>query len=99
MALYLCVRSLNVKLDTRILSELSRVIAPMLALYGIFRAVDLTTHGALPYMFHWREETLSFWVGIALFVIVPLVLLSREKVQSNPQFPLLDLQPDRGVHG
>ena len=55
MALYLCVRSLNVKLDTAILSELSRVIAPMLALYGIFRGVDLVTHGALPYMFKWRE--------------------------------------------
>ena len=57
MALYLCVRSLNVKLDTAILSELSRVIAPMLALYAIFRGVDLYTHGALPYMFKWREET------------------------------------------
>jgi len=86
MALYLCVRSLNVNLDMRILSELSRVIAPMLALYGIFRAVDLTTHGALPYMFRWREETLLFWVEIALFVIAPLVLLTREKVQNSAQF-------------
>jgi len=34
----------------------------------------------------WREETLSFWVEIALFVIVPLVLLSGEKVQNSPQF-------------
>jgi Ni/Fe-hydrogenase subunit HybB-like protein len=86
MALYLCVRSLQVKLDTRILSELSRVIAPMLALYGIFRAVDLATHDALPYLFRWREETLSFWLEIGLFVLAPLVLLSMEKVQKNPQF-------------
>jgi Ni/Fe-hydrogenase subunit HybB-like protein len=82
MALYLCVRSLNVKLDTRILSELSRVIAPMLALYGIFRGVDLLTHGALPYMFKWREETLSFWLEIGLFVVAPLVLLSLESVSQ-----------------
>src|ERR1700747_3556023 len=60
MALYLCVHSLNVRIDTTILSELSQVIAPMLALYGIFRGVDLATHGALPYLFKWREETLSF---------------------------------------
>jgi len=86
MALYLCVRSLNVKLDTKILSELSRVIAPMLALYGILRGVDLVTHGAVPYMFRWREETLSFWLEIGLFVFAPLVLLSLEKVQNNPQF-------------
>jgi len=86
MALYLCVRSLNVRLDTRILSELSQVIAPMLALYGIFRGVDLATHGALPYLFKWREETLSFWVEIGLFVLAPLVLLSLEKVRNHPQF-------------
>jgi Ni/Fe-hydrogenase subunit HybB-like protein len=86
MALYLCVRSLNVKLDTRVLSELSRVIAPMLALYGIFRAVDLTTHDALPYLFKWREETLSFWVEIVLLVVAPLILLSVEKVRNTPQF-------------
>jgi Ni/Fe-hydrogenase subunit HybB-like protein len=86
MALYLCVRSLNVRLDTRILSELSQVIAPLLALYGIFRGVDLATHGALPYLFMWREETLSFWVEVGLFVLAPLWLLSREKVRDNPQF-------------
>jgi Ni/Fe-hydrogenase subunit HybB-like protein len=86
MAFYPCVRSLNVQLDTKILSELSRIIAPLLALYGIFRGVDLVTHGALPYLFKWREETLSFWVEIGLFVLAPLVLLSMEKVRDNPQF-------------
>ena len=86
MALYLCVRSLNVRIDTTILSELSQVIAPLLALYGIFRGVDLATHGALPYLFMWREETLSFWVEVGLFVLAPLWLLSREKVRDNPQF-------------
>jgi Ni/Fe-hydrogenase subunit HybB-like protein len=85
MALYLCVRSLNVRIDTTILSELSQVIAPMLALYGIFRGVDLATHGALPYLFKWREETLSFWMEIGLFVLAPLVLLSLEKVRNHPQ--------------
>src|SRR5215831_20028943 len=45
MALHLSVRSLDVQVNPRILSELSRVIAPMLALYGIFRAVDLSTNG------------------------------------------------------
>jgi len=39
-ALFLCVRSLNVRLDVKILSELlSRVIALMLALHGIFHGV------------------------------------------------------------
>jgi len=86
MALYLCVRSLNVRLDTRILSEVSRVIAPMLALYAIFRGVDLYTHGAAPYMFMWREETMLFWLEIGLLVVAPLILLNMERVRSNPQY-------------
>ena len=85
MALYLSIRSLNVKLDPRVLSEVSRVIGPLLALYAIFRAVDLSKNGALPYLWAWREETLSFWLEIGLFVIAPLVLLSRAKVRNDPQ--------------
>ena len=85
MALYLCVRSLNVKLDTSILSELSRVIAPMLGLYGIFRLVDLFSRDTLPYLFRWREETFSFWLEFALLVVAPLVLLNIERVRNNPR--------------
>lgn len=85
MALFLSVRSLNVQLNPFILTELGRVIAPMLALYGIFRAVDLATHNALPYLFRWREESFAFWAEIGLFVIAPVVLLSLRKVRNNPQ--------------
>lgn len=52
----------------------------------ILRGVDLVTHGAIPYLFRWREETLSFWLEIGLFVVGPLVLLSLERVQNNPQY-------------
>ena len=85
MALYLSVRSLHVKLNHAILSETSKIIAPLLALYGIFRAVDLSKNGSLPYLWMWREETLSFWLEIGLFVVAPLVLLSVPKVWNNPQ--------------
>jgi Ni/Fe-hydrogenase subunit HybB-like protein len=86
MALYLCARSLNVRIDLSILSDVSRVIAPLLGLWGVFRAVDLITHDAAPYLWMWREETISFWLEIGLFVIAPLVLLTRDKVRNNPQY-------------
>jgi Ni/Fe-hydrogenase subunit HybB-like protein len=85
MALYLSVRSLNVKLNPGILSETSKVIAPLLALYGILRVVDLSKNGSLPYLWMWREETLSFWLEMGLFVVAPLVLLNMSKVRNNPQ--------------
>lgn len=86
MALYLSARSLNARFDLSILGEISRLMAPLLGIYALFRGVDLVTHGALPYMFRWRSETGLFWLEIALFVVVPLALLSCEQVRNNPQF-------------
>ncbi len=85
IALYLCVRSLNVKVDMSICSEVSRVIIPMLGLYGMFRLVDLIRNDATPYLWMWREETLSFWLEIALLVVAPIILLSQDKVRNHPQ--------------
>jgi len=84
MAIYLCVRSLNARVDMAILSDVSRVIAPLLAMYGVFRVVDLISRDATRYLFMWREETLLFWVEFALLVVVPLLLLNRENIRNNP---------------
>jgi Ni/Fe-hydrogenase subunit HybB-like protein len=86
MALYLCVRSLNVRFDLTILTDVSRVIAPLLGLWGLFRVVDLVTHDATPYLFQRSEEAMSFWLEMGLFVVAPVVLLTREKVRNNPQY-------------
>jgi Ni/Fe-hydrogenase subunit HybB-like protein len=85
MALYLCVRSLNVKVDLALTSEVSKVLIPLLALYGVFRAVDLINRDALSYLWMWREETLSFWLEVILLVIAPLILLNSAKIRNNPQ--------------
>ncbi len=86
MALYLSARSLNARFDVSILGEISRLMAPLLGVYALFRGVDLATHGGWPYMFRWRSETGLFWVEIGLFVVVPLALLSLKQVRNNPQW-------------
>jgi len=80
------VRSLNVKVDMGILGDVSKVIAPLLAIWGVFRFVDLISRDAIQYLWMWREETLLFWLEIALLVIVPLILLNQQKVRQNPQY-------------
>ena len=85
MAVYLCTRSLNARIDPRILTEMSQVIAPLLYVYALFRGIDIFTHGGAPYLFRWREESLLFWLEIGLFVVAPIALLSREKIRTNPQ--------------
>jgi Ni/Fe-hydrogenase subunit HybB-like protein len=85
MAVYLCNRSLNARIDPRILTEMSQVIAPLLYVYALFRGIDLFSHGGAAYLWHWREETLLFLLEIGLFVVAPVILLSREKIRNNPQ--------------
>ena len=86
MAIYLCVRSLNVKVDMNILSDVSRVIAPLLAIYGVFRIIDLINRDATQYLWMRREATELFWLEFALLVVAPLILLNMEKVRNTPKY-------------
>jgi Ni/Fe-hydrogenase subunit HybB-like protein len=86
IALYLCVRSLNARIEYATLEELSRVMAVLLAIYGVLRIFDLARNGALAYLFAPHVETVYFWTEFVLFVVLPLALLSRPRVRHNPQF-------------
>jgi Ni/Fe-hydrogenase subunit HybB-like protein len=85
MAVYLCIRSMNARVDSCLLTEMSQVIPPLLYVYALFRGIDLVAHGGASLLYRWREETLLFWLEIALFVLAPIILLSRKKIRSNPQ--------------
>jgi Ni/Fe-hydrogenase subunit HybB-like protein len=84
MGMYLSTRSLGVRLDYSILTGLTKVIVPLLSVYGIFRFVNLLTSGAASYLFRPRMETAGFWLEILLLVVAPVVLYSRQRVLNNP---------------
>ncbi|HYN16205.1 MAG TPA: hypothetical protein VES66_10515 [Terriglobales bacterium] len=84
MALYLSVRSLNVRIDMRILDDFSRIIAPMLAIFTLFRFADLSKQHALGYLFLPVEETAYFWLEMALFIAAPLVMFNLRRVRMRP---------------
>lgn len=84
-AIYLCMRSLNVRVDFRILADCGRVIQLLLVVFAMFKLLDLVSNQALHYAFQQTPEAAYFWVEMLLFVFVPVVLLSRESVRSNPQ--------------
>lgn len=86
MAVYLSNRSLNSRVDPRILTEMSQVIPPLLYVYAIFRGIDLVHTDNWRMAFLWREESALFWVEIGLLVLAPVILLTREKVRQNPQY-------------
>ena len=84
MALYLSVRSLNARVDLRILNEFSRIITPMLLIFALFRFVDLARQEALGYLFRPVVETAYFWLEIGLFIALPIVLFNLPRVRKTP---------------
>jgi Ni/Fe-hydrogenase subunit HybB-like protein len=85
VAMYLSVRSLGVKIDFSILTDMSRVIVPMLVMYGIFRTVNLVNGDGGHYLFKPTTETAYFWLENLLLVIAPIVLYSIPAVRNNPE--------------
>jgi len=84
MALYLCRRSLGVRIDAGILQDVSRVVVMLLVFYALFRGVDMYQRGIGEYLWKPQAETGWFWLEIALFLIAPLVLLNLRRVQGSP---------------
>ncbi len=84
IAIYLSMRSLGVKVDYAILIDLAKVMVPMIAIYGVFRLVDLLTNGGYRYLFRWRSETAYFWLEIVLMIVIPLIGFSQAKVRNTP---------------
>ncbi|HUI82756.1 MAG TPA: NrfD/PsrC family molybdoenzyme membrane anchor subunit, partial [Candidatus Binatia bacterium] len=85
LAIYLCMRSLNVRVDFTVLTDCGRMIQLLLIVYGFFKMLDLVANSAIGYAFQWTPEAGYFWLETALFVIIPVALLSLRSVRSNPE--------------
>ena len=84
MAIYLSMRSLNVRVDFSILSDCGRMIQLLLIVFVFFRALDLTANQAWTYAFQRTSEAGYFWLEMLLFAAIPIFLLSHQHVRSNP---------------
>ncbi len=85
IALYLSIRSLDVKIDPKIISELAWVITPLLIINAVWRFVDLVKQGGGPYLFLWRSETLYFWLEMALFIVIPVIMFNTKRIIESPK--------------
>jgi len=85
IAMYLCNRSLNAKVDPAIIKEVAWVISPMLIINLVWRMVDLVKHGGGPYLFLRRPETAYFWLEIALFIVVPVIMFNSRAIMNRPE--------------
>jgi Ni/Fe-hydrogenase subunit HybB-like protein len=85
MAIYLSMRSLNVRVDFGILSDCGRMIQLLLIVFAFFKVLDLAANQAWGYAFQRTSEAGYFWLEMLLFLAIPIFLLSYQSVRSNPE--------------
>jgi Ni/Fe-hydrogenase subunit HybB-like protein len=85
MAIYLCMRSLNVRIDFSILSDCGRMIQLLLLVFAFFRVLDLISNQVVGYAFQRTSEAGYFWLETVLFLVIPISFFSFESVRSNPE--------------
>jgi Ni/Fe-hydrogenase subunit HybB-like protein len=76
-------RAFGREVELPLLSELSRVIVVVLALYFTVRIQDLMSRDALQYIFQPTYQSALFIGEIVLGVVMPFFLLLFERVRSN----------------
>jgi Ni/Fe-hydrogenase subunit HybB-like protein len=84
MAVYLSMRSLNVRVDFSILSDCGRMIQMLLIVFAFFRLLDLAGNHAVRYAFQFTPEAGYFWLEVGLFLVLPIALLSVESIRNHP---------------
>lgn len=85
LAIYLCMRSLNVRIEFSILSDCGSMIQLLLIVFAFFRILDLVGNHAVGYAFQRTAEAGCFWLEMVLFVIAPILLVSLKAVRTDPE--------------
>lgn len=80
---FLSSRSFGREVELPLLSELSKVLVVVLALFATVRIQDLMSRDALKYVFQPSYQSGMFGVEIVLGVLVPLVMLLFPKIRSS----------------
>jgi Ni/Fe-hydrogenase subunit HybB-like protein len=76
-------RAFGRALEMSLLSEVGRVLAAALGVYGVTRIYDLVQRGALGAAFQPSREAGFFWLEFLGGVLVPIALLASPAVRAN----------------
>ena len=81
---YLSARAYGRGFETPLLASLAKGTWWVLAIYAVFRFVDMGLSGALGYIFEGSLESNMFLVEIGVGLVLPLLLLAFPAIRGNP---------------
>lgn len=78
-------RSLGLKAEMNVLSELGRMVPPILGIYLAFKIGDMVIRGSFVYLTEFNTASVMFVIEVLFGVIVPLrMFLSEAVLKSKP---------------
>jgi Ni/Fe-hydrogenase subunit HybB-like protein len=80
---YFSSRAFGREIEMPILSKLGKVSAVALAVYLVLKIEDIVNMNLYSYVFAANFEAAMYWIEIGLGVLVPIVLLSMEKIRTS----------------
>lgn len=80
---YLSAKAFKKNLEFELVSDIGRWIVVVMGAYLTWRFMDLLLNNKLSYLFVNSVETYLFWLEIIIGAIIPIVLLSRQKVRLS----------------
>ncbi len=77
-------RSFGLKPEMKILSDLGRIIAPILGIYLAFKIGDMVIRGSFVYLTEFNVYSVMFVIEILFGIIVPLRMFLSKAVLNSP---------------
>jgi len=77
-------RSFKLKPETDVLSDLAKMVAPMLGIYLAFKIGDMVIRGTFVYMAEFSLESIMFFIEVVICFGLPLRLFLSNEVRKSP---------------
>jgi Ni/Fe-hydrogenase subunit HybB-like protein len=76
-------RSLGLKPEMKVLSNLGRMVGPLLVIYLAIKIIDMAIRGTYVYLTEINTASVMFMIEVVLGVIIPLRMFFSEKVLNS----------------
>ena len=76
-------RSLELKPEMKVLSNLGRMVGPLLVIYLAIKIIDMAIRGTYVYLTEINTASVMFMIEVVLGVIIPLRMFFSEKVLNS----------------
>ncbi len=80
---YLSAKAFKKNLEFDLVSDIGRWIVVVMGAYVTWRFMDLLLDNKISFLFMNSMETYMFWLEIIIGAVIPIILLSRQKIRLN----------------